>query len=109
MYDGDNIVVTLWYRAPELLIGGWHYTPAIDLWSVGCIFAEMMNLHGLFKGRPVKDGTYPRFESDQLQKVMDIRGPPNVDKWLSLSEYPEYPKFSNMNCRRGYKILVQVH
>ena len=38
-YNSDKIVVTIWYRAPELLLGSRHYTPAIDLWAVGCIFA----------------------------------------------------------------------
>ena len=34
-------IVTLWYRAPEVLLGCTHYTPAVDMWSVACIFAEM--------------------------------------------------------------------
>lgn len=42
-----NRVVTLWYRAPELLLGTTHYGPAIDLWSAGCLLAEM------FAGRPI--------------------------------------------------------
>lgn len=37
LFSGDKIVVTIWYRAPELLLGARHYTPAIDLWAVGCI------------------------------------------------------------------------
>lgn len=44
-------VVTLWYRAPEVLLGSRHYSTAIDMWSVGCIFAEMaMHGHPLFPG-----------------------------------------------------------
>ena len=44
-------VVTLWYRAPEVLLGSRHYSTAIDMWSVGCIFAEMvMQGHPLFPG-----------------------------------------------------------
>ena len=43
-------VVTLWYRAPELLLGSTEYGPAIDLWSVGCILAE------LFVGKPIMPG-----------------------------------------------------
>lgn len=44
-------VVTLWYRAPEVLLGSRHYSTAIDMWSVGCIFAEMvMRGHPLFPG-----------------------------------------------------------
>ena len=37
-----NKVVTLWYRAPELLLGSRNYTEAVDMWSVGCVFAEMI-------------------------------------------------------------------
>ena len=41
-------VVTLWYRAPEILLGGKHYSVGVDMWSIGTIFAEMAN-----KGRPL--------------------------------------------------------
>ncbi|RLO00851.1 hypothetical protein DYB28_012093, partial [Aphanomyces astaci] len=41
-------VVTLWYRAPEILLGGSHYATAVDIWSIGCIFAEMFNRKPLF-------------------------------------------------------------
>lgn len=43
-------VVTLWYRPPELLLGGTHYGVGVDLWSVGCILAE------LFTGKPILPG-----------------------------------------------------
>lgn len=43
-------VVTLWYRPPELLLGSTNYTETVDLWSVGCVFAE------LFVGRPLLKG-----------------------------------------------------
>ena len=43
-------VVTLWYRAPEVLLGSRHYSTAIDMWSVGCIFAEMAMKQPLFPG-----------------------------------------------------------
>jgi cyclin-dependent kinase len=36
-------VVTLWYRAPEILLGSRHYSVGVDMWSIGCIFAEMIN------------------------------------------------------------------
>jgi len=44
------VVVTLWYRAPELLLGNDKYNKAIDMWSVGCIFAELLLKDPLFKG-----------------------------------------------------------
>lgn len=43
-------VVTLWYRAPEILLGSNNYGTPVDLWSVGCIFAEMLNQRPLFPG-----------------------------------------------------------
>lgn len=50
----ERVVVTLWYRAPELLLGCRSYGPAIDLWAIGCIFAKMLNLRDLFRGEEVK-------------------------------------------------------
>ena len=54
-------VVTLWYRAPEVLLGSRHYSTAIDMWSVGCIFAEMV-----CKGQPLFPGDS---EIDQIFKI----------------------------------------
>ena len=46
-----NLVVTLWYRAPELLLGTEFYTPAIDIWSVGCILGELILKDPLMMGK----------------------------------------------------------
>ena len=46
-------MVTLWYRAPEILLGAKHYSTPVDIWSIGCIFAEMMNQRPLFPGDSV--------------------------------------------------------
>ena len=54
-------MVTLWYRAPEVLLGSRHYSTAIDMWSVGCIFAEMV-----CKGQPLFPGDS---EIDQIFKI----------------------------------------
>jgi cyclin-dependent kinase 2 len=48
-------VITLWYRAPEILLGTKHYSTPVDLWSIGCIFAEMVNQKPLFPGDSVRD------------------------------------------------------
>jgi len=45
-------VVTLWYRAPEILLGSKHYSTPVDIWSVGCIFAELVTRRPLFNGAP---------------------------------------------------------
>ena len=47
-YTSD--VVTLWYRAPELLLGSTEYSTPIDIWSIGCIFSEMVTKRPLFTG-----------------------------------------------------------
>lgn len=57
----DGQVVTLWYRAPEVLLGSRHYSTAIDMWSVGCIFAEMV-----MRGNPLFPGDS---EIDQIFKI----------------------------------------
>ncbi|KAI4324247.1 hypothetical protein L6164_023801 [Bauhinia variegata] len=63
-------VVTLWYRAPELLLGATSYGPAVDLWSVGCIIGE------LFAGKPIMAG---RTEVEQLHKTFKLCGSPTED------------------------------
>lgn len=55
-------VVTLWYRSPDVLLGNTFYCTSIDLWSVGCIFAEMVN------GRPLFPGSNPRDQILRIQK-----------------------------------------
>lgn len=54
LYTSDMIVVTIWYRAPELLLGARHYTPVIDLWAAGCIWGELLALRPMFKGEEVR-------------------------------------------------------
>ena len=49
--DLDPVVVTFWYRAPELLLGSRHYTKAIDIWAIGCIFAELLTSEPIFHCR----------------------------------------------------------
>lgn len=51
---GTMQVVTLWYRAPEILLGAKHYSTPVDVWSIGCIFAEMINQRPLFPGDSVR-------------------------------------------------------
>ncbi|KAK9008857.1 hypothetical protein V6N11_080334 [Hibiscus sabdariffa] len=65
-------VVTLWYRPPELLLGSTNYTAAVDLWSAGCVFAE------LFLGIPILQG---RTEVEQLHKIFKLCGSPPEDYW----------------------------
>ncbi|KAK2968447.1 hypothetical protein RJ640_004453, partial [Escallonia rubra] len=65
-------VVTLWYRPPELLLGATYYSTAVDLWSSGCILAE------LYAGKPIMPG---RTEVEQLHKIFKLCGSPTEDYW----------------------------
>lgn len=61
-------MVTLWYRAPEVLLGARLYSTAVDIWSLACIFAECV------RGRPLFDGDS---EIDQLFRIFRILGTPD--------------------------------
>lgn len=74
-------VVTLWYRAPEILLGGREYACPVDIWSVGCIFAEMLAKAPLFPGD---------CEIDQLFRIFQLLGTPNEETWPGISSYPDY-------------------
>jgi serine/threonine protein kinase len=82
-------VVTLWYRAPEILLGGKQYATAVDVWSIGCIFAEMVTRVPLFPGDS---------EIDQLFRIFRVLGTPNEDTWPGVSAYRDFkstfPKWS---------------
>lgn len=79
-------VVTLWYRAPDVLMGSRKYSTPVDIWSVGCIFAEMSNGTSLFTGRD---------EQGQLQNIFKILGTPDEASWPSVKELPEWnPNFT---------------
>lgn len=65
-------VVTLWYRAPEILLGSKHYSTAVDVWSVGCIFAEMATKIPLFPGDSEIDEIYKifRYQSASIAIIL---------------------------------------
>jgi cyclin-dependent kinase 6 len=79
-----SIVVTLWYRPPEVLLQSSYATP-VDLWSVGCIIAELFNLKPLFPGSS---------EVNQLTTIFDRTGMPSIDDWPSDScvGYEAFPR-----------------
>ncbi|KAK7266469.1 hypothetical protein RIF29_19113 [Crotalaria pallida] len=68
-------VVTLWYRPPELLMGSTNYGVSVDLWSVGCVFAE------LYLGKPILKG---RTEVEQLHKIFKLCGSPPDEYWKTF-------------------------
>ena len=103
LYSGDKVVVTIWYRSPDLLLGAKHYTPAIDLWAVGCIFAELLSLRPIFKGEETKmdsKKTVP-FQRNQMSKIVEILGMPRRENWKGLSNMPEYTQLQSLILGRG--------
>ncbi|MCO5579137.1 hypothetical protein L7F22_032989 [Adiantum nelumboides] len=78
-------VVTLWYRPPELLLGATVYDASIDMWSAGCILAE------LFAGRPIMPG---RTEVEQLHKIFKLCGSPTEEYWRT-SNLPHATMFKS--------------
>ncbi|CAL8107068.1 unnamed protein product [Orchesella dallaii] len=74
-------VVTLWYRAPEILLGVKYYCTTVDIWSVGCIFAEMLTKKALFPGDS---------EIDQLFRIFRTLGTPDDKTWPGIKQLPDY-------------------
>lgn len=66
-----SVVVTLWYRAPEILLGQ-PYNSSVDVWSAGCIIAEMFAAKALFPGTS---------EGNQLDRIFELTGRPNASQW----------------------------
>lgn len=73
------LVVTLWYRAPELLLGTSTYDTSVDMWSVGCIFGELLLKEPLFPGKN---------ETDQLARIFRLLGRPTEATWPGFSSMP---------------------
>jgi len=82
-------VVTLWYRAPEVLLGSKVYSTGVDIWSVGCILYELAHRKPLFYGES---------EIGQIFKIFKCLGTPVDDLWQGSSELPEmkttFPKWT---------------
>ena len=91
-------VVTLCYRAPELLLGSKEYGTEIDIWSVGCVFAELLTGNILF----YENGK----EKEQLNKIFSICGTPNEKNWPGISSLPNYKSFSQKTI---YKNNLREH
>ena len=96
----SNEVVTLWYRAPDVLLGSRTYNTSIDIWSAGCIMAEM------YTGRPLFPGTT---NEDQLQKIFRLMGTPSERTWPGISQLPEYKSnFPNYPTQSLHILLPQI-
>jgi cell division cycle 2-like protein len=98
------IVVTLWYRAPELLLCTKEYSTPIDMWSVGCIFAELLLMNALFPGKS---------EVDQLNRIFRDLGTPSEKIWPGFNKLPavQKMKFSDYpvsNLRAKFHMLTDL-
>ncbi|CAK5074490.1 unnamed protein product [Meloidogyne enterolobii] len=82
-------VVTLWYRPPDVLLGSTVYSTSLDIWGVGCIFAEMCSGSALFPGA--------NEVSDQLHKIFSVRGLPNLELWPEVVNLPKWSLFTFPN------------
>ncbi|EGW33324.1 Cdc2-related protein kinase, partial [Spathaspora passalidarum NRRL Y-27907] len=86
-----GLVVTRWYRPPELLLGERKYTTAVDLWGIGCVFAE------LFTHKPILVG---KSDAHQAQLVFDLVGPPL--NWPEAAKLPNKTDFNiGLTCKRS--------
>lgn len=93
----SNEVVTLWYRAPDVLLGSRAYTTSIDIWSAGCIFAEMCT------GKPLFPGSA---NDDQLIKIFKLMGTPNERTWPGISQYANYKNNWEVYVPQDLRILI---
>lgn len=92
----SNSVVTLWYRAPELLLGGQKYGFGVDIWSLGCIFSELLTGHILFKEQK---------EQQQFEKICEKCGVPTEVDWPGVSSLKHYHDFAPK--RMTQRTLIQ--
>merc|ERR1711953_549893 len=86
-------VVTLWYRAPELLLNARTQTTAIDMWSAGCILGELLAHKPLLPGKS---------EINQLELIIDLLGTPNANIWPEISEIESLKEFTLKIQRKSF-------
>jgi len=101
--DLDPVVVTFWYRAPELLLGARHYTKAIDIWAIGCIFAELLTSEPIFHCRQEDIKTSNPYHHDQLDRIFNVMGFPQDKDWEDMRKMPEHPTLVKDFKRTSYQ------
>ena len=100
----------MWYRAPEVLLGQKQYSLGVDIWAVGCIFAELSEKKPLFCGDS---------EIDQIFKIFQFHGTPSAAQWANISTFslnidnlpdfkPTFPKFKGVNPEVYFKNFDKV-
>lgn len=95
-------IVTLWYRAPEVLLGASCYSPAVDMWSVGCIMAEMARKQALLPGDS---------ELQQLLHIFKLLGTPSEDTWpgvTQLRDWHDWPQWRPADLAKVFPDLEEA-
>ncbi|KAK1259419.1 Cyclin-dependent kinase B2-2 [Acorus gramineus] len=88
IHSSTQKILTLWYRAPEILLGATKYSTPVDMWSVGCIFAELITTQALFPGDS---------ELQQLLHIFRLLGTPNEEVWPGVSKLANWHEFPQWN------------
>jgi cyclin-dependent kinase 12/13 len=94
-----NNVITLWYRPPELLLGSKKYSTTVDIWSTGCVLAE------LEMGRPFLPG---RSEVEQLDYIFRTVGTPTEENWPGITKLPNYLTMSANTVTKTFPMYGQT-
>lgn len=89
-------VVTLWYRSPEVLLGATHYSTPVDIWSIGCIFAELVRKEPLFPGDS---------ELQQLLHIFRLLGTPDEKMWPGVSKMRDWHVYPQWHRQKWSKIV----
>ncbi len=76
-------IATRWYKAPEVLLGSHSYDHSVDMWAVGCIFAELIDGSPFFPGNN---------DIDQLFKIIKVMGTPTASSWPAIESLPDFNK-----------------
>lgn len=96
-------IETLWYRAPEVLLGQKQYSLGVDIWAVGCIFSELIEKKPMFNGDS---------EIDQIFKIFQFHGTPTPSDWSNIHKLPDFkptfPKFKRVDPDTYFKNFDKV-
>lgn len=96
-------IETLWYRAPEVLLGQREYSLGVDTWAIGCIFAE------LYQRRPIFAGDS---EIDQIFKIFQYHGTPTDGDWPGIAKIPNFkptfPKFRGKDAATKFNKMTPL-
>ena len=93
-----QLVCTLWYRAPELLFGECRYGPAVDMWSIACIFGELIRKDAVLQGEG---------ELDQIDQIFALVGTATDENWPSFSDLPNAGLFRWKPTKKDAILLPQ--